>query len=79
MKILGIYFSTIDGDFGAKTKQAVEMFQWNAKNIKNRIKNNSIVNDSPVYTGSITGIINQTTKKKLLDGLKNHSGQLTTW
>ena len=65
LKILGIYFSKIDGNFGAKTKQAVETFQWNAKKIKKRIKNNSIVNDPPVYTESITGIVNPTTKKEI--------------
>ncbi len=80
LKILGIFFSTIDGDFGAKTKQAVEMFQWNAKKIKKRIKNNSIVNDPPVYTGSITGVVNQTTKKEITRWLEKSfkaTGDLT--
>ncbi len=65
LKILGIFFSKIDGDFGAKTKQAVEMFQWNAKKIKRRIKNSNIVNDPPVYTEGVTGIVNQATKKEI--------------
>ena len=45
LRTLGVYIWKVDGDFGRKTEQAVKMFQWNAKNMKKRLKNRNASTD----------------------------------
>ena len=65
LKKLGVFISTIDGDFGKKTKDAVKRLQWNAKNIKSRIKNNSIVAVTKSFSDKIDGVVGNNSKKEI--------------
>jgi len=65
LKKTGVYLSRIDGDFAGKTYDAVKRFQWNAQNIKSRIKNKALVTVSRTLTDKIDGIVGKNTKKEL--------------
>ncbi len=65
LKNLGVFVSTVDGDFGKNTKDAVKRLQWNANNITKRIKNKAIISVTKSFSDNIDGIVGNITKKEI--------------
>ncbi len=63
LKNIGVYLNNVDGDFGRKTHDAVKRFQWNAKNITNRIKNKMITQATRTFTDKVDGVVGKNAKK----------------
>lgn len=59
LKALGTYVYKVDGDFGAKTVNALKLFQWNSSNIGTYIKNKASTKNAAQKTLAITGSLNQ--------------------
>lgn len=80
LEAFGVYIWKIDGDFGSKTERAVKLFQWNAKNLKKRLKSQVSVDDTLVYLGGITGIVDQASRNEIsrwTDKAHQATGDLT--
>lgn len=65
LKAVGVFTSKVDGDFGKLMRDAIKRFKWNAKNIKRRLKNKSIVCSHKSFSGVINGLVDVNTKKEL--------------
>jgi murein DD-endopeptidase MepM/ murein hydrolase activator NlpD len=61
---LGLSPSTIDGDFGNRTTEALKDFQETAHS-NQRLKNGTIIEVNPTYTGEAHGECNQETRQEI--------------
>ena len=68
---LGIPVRDKLGEFGPGTEFALKLFQWNAKNLSQRLKGNTIVTVEPIYNGAVNGVATQETRREILRWLGN--------